>query len=89
MWRGGRGQLNEFLPRGPVQLSVDTIFLEFVQAGLCGCHGLNLDDFVRPARGSGQSVPVCLGGVACPVRGRGGEVTLELFRAARAGFART
>ena len=63
--------------------SVDTVFLEeFVQAGLCGCHGLNLDDFVHALLANQvQSDLVCLGGVTCPVHvaACGGEVTLELL----------
>ena len=63
--------------------SVDAIFLEeFVQAGLCGCHGLNLDDFVHALLANQvQSNLVRLGGVACPVHvaACGSEVTLELF----------
>ena len=63
--------------------SVDAVFLEeFVQAGLCGCHGLNLDDFVHALLADQvQSDLVCLGGVACPVHvaACGGEVTLELL----------
>ena len=63
--------------------SVDAVFFEeFVQAGLCGCHGLNLDDFVHALLANQvQSDLVCLGGVACPVHvaACGGEVTLELF----------
>ena len=63
--------------------SVDTVFFEeFVQAGLCGCHGLNLDDFVHALLADQvQSNLVCLGGVTCPVHvtACGGEVTLKLF----------
>ena len=63
--------------------SVDAVFFEeLVQAGFCGCHGLNLDDFVHALlTDQVQSNLVCLGGVACPVHvaACGGEVTLELL----------